>query len=65
MPTRPYKQEVTGSIPVRRYAEVRWRDAIREMHAAGFSLREIAADAGVDPSHIAALLDLDGPDRGG
>jgi len=40
----------------RRNAEKEWRDAIREMHAAGFSLREIADMTGVVDSRVAALL---------
>jgi methylphosphotriester-DNA--protein-cysteine methyltransferase len=50
------KRRLQEASSRRRYAESQWQNAIREMHAAGFSLPEIATVAGVDPSDIAALI---------
>lgn len=40
----------------RRHGEQLWQDAIREARADGLSLREIAAEAGVVHSRIAAII---------
>lgn len=49
-------RDLSRATYARRNAEVEWRNAVRELHDAGYSAGEIAAKTGIDESRIEAVI---------